>query len=291
MLAPHRNPIHAEFGEILCHHEHPGGQYLLRVMAPACAAVAEPGQFAHIRVTPERPMRRPLSLLRAAPGEGWVEFLYKVVGEGTALLAGRQPGDFLDLLGPIGRPFQPHPEHPRQLLVGGGVGIPPILFLAERIREREEGTPVVFMGSELPFPFLTTPSALPVPGLPEETDLALQWMEDLGIASRLASRVPRPGVHRGLVTELARDWLAAQHPDHLREVEIFACGPHPMLAAVAELAREFGVPCQVSLEEFMACGVGGCAGCAVPVNTPEGPAMKRVCVDGPVFEAREVFGP
>ena len=290
MLAPHRNPIHSEFGEILCHNEHPCEQYILRVMAPECAAIAEPGQFAHIRVTPERPMRRPLSILRAAPEEGWVEFLYKVVGEGTALLAGRRPGEILDLLGPIGRPFQPHPERTRQLLVGGGVGIPPMIFLAERILEREEGSPVVFMGSEIPFPFLTTESALPVPGISEETNLAMQLMEDLGIPSRLASGVPQPGVHCGYVTELARDWLSAQHPAHLEEIEVFACGPHPMLEAVAELAREFGVPCQVSLEEFMACGVGGCAGCAVPVQTPEGPAMKRVCVDGPVFMADEVFG-
>ena len=73
------------------------------------------------------------------------------------------------------------------------------------------------------------------------------------------------------------------------EVEVFACGPHPMLAAVAALAREFALPCQVSLEEFMACGVGGCAGCTVEVRTTAGPAMKRVCVDGPVFDAQQVF--
>ncbi|MEJ2427072.1 MAG: dihydroorotate dehydrogenase electron transfer subunit, partial [Candidatus Thiodiazotropha sp.] len=74
------------------------------------------------------------------------------------------------------------------------------------------------------------------------------------------------------------------------QVEIFACGPHPMLEAVAGLAAQWQVPCQVSLEEFMACGIGGCAGCVVEVQTPEGPAMKRVCVDGPVFEAGTVFG-
>jgi dihydroorotate dehydrogenase electron transfer subunit len=72
-------------------------------------------------------------------------------------------------------------------------------------------------------------------------------------------------------------------------VEIFACGPHPMLEAVSELARDFSVPCQVSLEEFMACAVGGCAGCAVQVRTADGIAMRRVCVDGPVFDAAQVF--
>ena len=88
---------------------------------------------------------------------------------------------------------------------------------------------------------------------------------------------------------MARTWLQGLDSQALAEVEVFACGPHPMLKAVAALAAEFTLPCQVSLEEFMACGVGGCAGCVVEVRTPEGPAMKRVCVDGPVFDARRVF--
>ena len=92
------------------------------------------------------------------------------------------------------------------------------------------------------------------------------------------------------MTELAAAWLGSLEPRALGEVEIFACGPTPMLKAVARVARRFGVPCQVSLEEFMACAVGGCAGCAVPVvMTPARPAMKRVCVDGPVFDAQAVF--
>jgi dihydroorotate dehydrogenase electron transfer subunit len=78
-------------------------------------------------------------------------------------------------------------------------------------------------------------------------------------------------------------------PEQLQQVEIYSCGPHPMLEAVAQLAKEYDLPCQVSLEEFMACAVGGCAGCVVKVETDEGPAMKRVCVDGPVFNAYQVF--
>ena len=77
--------------------------------------------------------------------------------------------------------------------------------------------------------------------------------------------------------------------DDLLNVEIFSCGPHPMLEAVSKLAKDFNLPCQVSLEEYMACAVGGCAGCVVEVQTESGPAMKRVCVDGPVFEAQTVF--
>jgi dihydroorotate dehydrogenase electron transfer subunit len=114
-------------------------------------------------------------------------------------------------------------------------------------------------------------------------------LDEWGIASRLASRSDFPGCFDGFVTELAQAWLDALSPEGLAEVEIFACGPTPMLQATARLARRYQVPCQVSLEEFMACGVGGCAGCAVLVRTPEGPAMKRVCVDGPVFDAYSVF--
>jgi dihydroorotate dehydrogenase electron transfer subunit len=91
------------------------------------------------------------------------------------------------------------------------------------------------------------------------------------------------------VTELADAWLASLTATELAEVEVFACGPTPMLEASARLARRYDVPCQVSLEEFMACAVGGCAGCTVLVRTPQGAAMQRVCVDGPVFDAYSVF--
>ena len=91
------------------------------------------------------------------------------------------------------------------------------------------------------------------------------------------------------VTELAAHWLESLDAAARAEVEIFACGPTPMLEAVARLAGRHALPCQVSLEEFMACAVGGCAGCVVKVTTPAGVAMKRVCVDGPVFEAATVF--
>ncbi len=90
------------------------------------------------------------------------------------------------------------------------------------------------------------------------------------------------------MTDLAERWLGALDDTQLAEVEVFACGPTPMLRAVTKLAADFGLPCQVSLEEFMACAVGGCAGCVVQIRTSEGPAMRRVCVDGPVFDAATV---
>jgi dihydroorotate dehydrogenase electron transfer subunit len=239
-----------------------------------------------VRCDESLPMRRPLSIMRAHPSEGWIELLYKVVGRGTGLLCEHRPGDTLSLLGPIGRGFEPHAHRPRVLALGGGVGIPPMIFLAERLHEQRTAgwKPLVLMGS-----FQPRPSRIVVPGVAPHVIAAMPLLDEWGIASRLASKSGFPGCHDGFVTDLARGWLASLDAAQHAEVEIFACGPTPMLAAVAKLARQFGLPCQVSLEEYMACAVGGCAGCVVRVQTPDGPAMKRVCVDGPVFEAATVF--
>jgi len=113
-------------------------------------------------------------------------------------------------------------------------------------------------------------------------------IEDWGIPCRLATLAGFDGCFDGYVTDLADRWLATLTADELQKTGIFSCGPTPMLKAVASLATKYDLPCQVSLEEFMACAVGGCAGCAVKIKTPEGDAMKRVCVDGPVFEASTV---
>ena len=176
------------------------------------------------------------------------------------------------------------------MLLGGGVGIPPMVFLADRLRQLgHSGRTRAILGSEVPFPFRPRPSEILWPGLPGGAIAAMPLLEDWGIASRLTSRAEIPGAFPGFVTDLARAWLGGLDPALLPQVELYACGPHGMLEACAALAAEFGVACQVSLEEFMACAVGGCAGCTVPVRTPEGVAMKRVCVDGPVFPAEAVF--
>jgi dihydroorotate dehydrogenase electron transfer subunit len=265
-----------------------GDQYILRIEAPKCAARAEPGSFVHLTCDPTIPMRRPLSIMRADAEAGWIEILYKVVGSGLHALAARKPGDRVSTLGPIGRPFTPDPRRPRALLIGGGVGIPPMIFLADRLRQTR-WQPLVLMGSEIPFPFRTRPSRIVVAGIPDGTIGCMPMLEEWGVASRLASCADFPGCFDGYVTQLADRWLEALSPEGLAEVEIFACGPTPMLEATAKVARRYAIPCQVSLEEFMACAVGGCAGCTVQVRTPDGPAMKRVCVDGPVFDAYTVF--
>ena len=282
----HRDSILLEEAEILEHQAFPGDQYLLRVQAPGCAARALPGQFVHLQVHPLRPLRRPISIMRVSAEAGWVDLLYKAVGEGTALLAERRVGECLSLLGPIGRPFELKQRRP--LLIGGGVGMPPMIFLAESLRDAD-AQPFVILGSEAPFPFEPRPSQILLPGLPDGVIATMPLLEDWDIPCRLASLQGYPGCHEGYVTDLARHWLRALDDEARAEVGLYACGPHPMLEAVVALAREFELPVQVSLEEFMACAVGGCAGCVVEVATDTGSAMQRVCVDGPVFDGYRVF--
>jgi dihydroorotate dehydrogenase electron transfer subunit len=289
-MRSHRDTIFLEEAEILKHQAFEGDQYTLRVRAPEIASHARAGSFAHITCDPQRPMRRPISIMRASPETGEVEFLYKAFGEGTALLAKRQIGEMLSILGPIGKPFEIHSDRPRPLLIGGGVGMPPMVFVADTIRQQyPDFSPFLILGSEVPFPFATRPSEFMIPGIPSGVVATMPLMEDWNIPCRLASTQGYAGCFDGYVTDLARFWLDTLKEEQRQQVEVFACGPYPMLEAVAQLARDYALPCQVSLEEFMACAVGGCAGCVVEVQTDSGPAMQRVCVDGPVFDAACVF--
>jgi dihydroorotate dehydrogenase electron transfer subunit len=284
-----RGSVFLEDARILAQRAWPGEQFVLRVQAPKAARKAKPGTFAHIACDPSLPMRRPLSIMRAAPAEGWLEFLYKPKGHGLELLGLRQPGEVLSVLAPIGHGFAVDPKRPRLLALGGGVGIPPMIFLAEQVRADRRLQPLVLMGSEVPFPFELVESKLAVAGLGKTATHAVALLEQWGVPSRLASNAGLTGAHRGYITDLARDALQAMTEAERAASQVFACGPTPMLKAVAKLARDFDLPCQVALEEYMACGIGGCAGCTVLLQTPDGPAMKRVCVDGPVFDARHVY--
>jgi len=241
--------------------------YLLRVHAPYIAQHAEPGQFVQVRVSPgfDPFLRRPFSISMADPATGWIELVYRVVGSGTKSLAKRAVGEEISVLGPLGHPFH-LPKDATALLVGGGVGMPPLHFAAHRLRADRT---CVVQGAR-------TASLLLYECEFEALKVTRYWATEDGTA----------GVH-GLVTHALRTALDSVGGP----VEILSCGPIPMMAAVAEIARERGLPCQVSLEERMACGFGICMGCAValagkPVASPE---YALVCVDGPVFRAAEVF--
>ena len=162
----HRGTIFVEDAAVISQESFPGRQFVLRLAAPETAARATAGSFVHVAVDPSVPMRRPLSIMRVDRDAGWIELLYKIHGHGLVHLSSRRAGDVVNLLGPIGQGFTPSPSRPRALLLGGGVGIPPMVFLAETLRDRaDEGfRPLAILGSELPFPFRARPSTIVVPG-------------------------------------------------------------------------------------------------------------------------------
>jgi dihydroorotate dehydrogenase electron transfer subunit len=301
MNRKHRNTICVEDAEVIRQTEHPQNQFVLRLLAPNCASLAVPGSFVHIQCDKSLPMRRPLSIMRADENEGWIEVLYKIAGSGLRALAKHTRGECINIMGPIGNGFHADPERPLAVMIGGGVGIPPLIFLGEylashswhdggwRPQPNNAVESVAFFGSELPFPFDVHESRLPLVGAPGSATGTIDLMEACNIPCRLASQAGFAGCYPGFVTELAREWLQTQSDEIRQRVTIFSCGPEAMLRASACLATEFGVPSQLCLEEFMACAVGGCAGCAVEIRTREGLAMKRVCVDGPVFNGDTVY--
>ncbi|MEM7278249.1 MAG: dihydroorotate dehydrogenase electron transfer subunit [Pseudomonadota bacterium] len=284
-----RGTIFVEDARIVDIQRYEGEQAVIRLHAPECASRATAGSFVHLSCDAQIPMRRPISIMRCDQDAGWIDILYKTIGEGLAALSRQELGTQLSLMGPIGKGFTPDPARPRSLLIGGGVGIPPMVFLAEALRENASTDTLVLMGSELEFPFSLSNSSKTIAGIDPSVNASMSDLETLGIDSRLATLAGFDGCYEGYVTQLADACLSALGTEELSQTCLYACGPTVMLEATAKLAAKFGLPAQVSLEEFMACAVGGCAGCAVEVATANGPAMKRVCVDGPVFAAAEVF--
>jgi dihydroorotate dehydrogenase electron transfer subunit len=206
------------------------------------------------------------------------DLLFRVVGAGTRSLAERRPGDPLDVIGPLGRPFEIRAHLERALLVAGGAGIAPIFFLAQELRA--QGKPVTALvgaAGEQTFPLEVGGSG---------GTLHIPAMEAMGVESSLVTEEE----HGLLVTEGLKEHLERLGGD-ARDVEVFACGPMGMLAEVARIVGE-AVPCQVLLEERMSCGLGACRGCVTRVRDPEaaeGFALQTVCGDGPVFRARDVL--
>jgi dihydroorotate dehydrogenase electron transfer subunit len=239
--------------------------FTARVTAPEIAASCRPGQFLHVLCgeTLDPLLRRPISISRANRDEGWVEFIYRVVGAGTHLLAEAHPGTILDIMGPLGTPFALKDGPGRHILVGGGVGIPPMLFLAETLlQSRKTEDITVLLG-----------------GRTADLLLCEGDFEGLGLPPRLITDDGSAG-RTGLVTHLLDEALR-----EASDATVYACGPVPMLRAVARVAEQHGRPCQVSFEARMACGVGACLSCVIPTDT----GYQRVCTEGPAFPAESVI--
>jgi dihydroorotate dehydrogenase electron transfer subunit len=241
--------------------------YHLTLRAPTLAAKAKPGQFVMVKVAPglEPVLRRPFSLHRMDQDAGIVEIVYQVVGKGTDILTERRPGEELEVLGPLGNGFS-WQEEKRIGLVGGGMGIAPLLAAGEQaVSEGKEV--VVFLGARS-----------------RDYLLAREKFERLGQVFVVTD--DGSVGEKALVSKPLDEYLKNQGLDL-----ILACGPIPMLKAVAAISVAQDTPAQLSLEQRMGCGVGACLGCAFPVraDTPEGYTYKRVCHDGPVFWAQEVL--
>jgi dihydroorotate dehydrogenase electron transfer subunit len=286
MVKTHRDTISVNDCQVLAHYQFEADQYIITLESKEIADSTRPGQFVHLSVSGMLAMRRPISVMSVDADNGTFDLLYKIVGEGTKQLADRKIGDVLSVIGPIGNGFE-LTDRKIPLLIGGGVGMPPMIAIAQKIKDNAYYNPYVILGSEVPFPFEASQSSLN--GFNSSKFYTMPLLEEWRVPCGLASLQDYEGVYKGYVTDLAREYLDSLSSNDLKEVEIFTCGPNPMLEAVSKLSNDYNLPCQASLEEYMACAVGGCAGCVVEVLTENGPAMKRVCVDGPVFDAKTVF--
>jgi dihydroorotate dehydrogenase electron transfer subunit len=247
-----------------------GAYQALTLVAPRIAEQARPGQFVHLLAGEDRsfPLRRPFSIHRVERLGGTVELVFDVVGAGTLALSRLRPHDVVDALGPLGRPFTP-PETPTGcVLVGGGYGTAPLFFLATELRARRCRVDFL-IGAASAGRLLDAMEA-------KRLGHSLTVTTDDGSAGR-----------PGLVTDPLGDLLARTGAGR-----VYACGPMPMLAAVSRVAAAAGVPCQVAVEEQMACGTGICFSCVLPVATEDGAAgptrMARSCLEGPVFDGAAV---
>ena len=243
------------------------GFYKMRIEAPYIAKTAHPGQFVEIKCSDGNDplLRRPLGVHKIL--KNGIEMLYEVVGRGTELLSKKKPGDTIDIIGPLGNGFTlpqiPNPESRIPILIAGGIGVAPLLVLAEKITEKKKA-PYIIIGAKTK------------PGI-----LCEKEFKDLGCFVMVSTEDGSKG-HKGYATDILKHLLKTIN---CQASAIYACGPHPMLKAVSQMARLVNVPCQVSLDERMACGVGVCLGCPVKVKTG---GYKMVCKDGPVFDAREI---
>lgn len=246
------------------------GIYLgLSVAAPEIAEQALPGQFVNVAVeAPGTVLRRPFSISqtrRHGRHAGTVEFVFDAHGPGTAWLADREARDFLDVVGPLGTPFGMPQHQVPCLLVGGGYGAAPLFFLAESLRSEGHRIDLILGAA--------TSERVFSPIEAKRVSASVTFTTEDGSLGR-----------RGVVTDVF-DEIA----DKSGSGVVYACGPMPMLEAVTLHAAGAGIPCQVAVEEHMACGVGVCWTCVLPIRSKDGSVhMRRSCLDGPVFNASRI---
>lgn len=263
---------------VLHNSEVAAGYYRMKILAPGYPGCAAPGQFVMLRIQQHNQplLRRPFGIFRTGtmpaecnelPQREFVELIYKVVGEGTALMSTLQSGDSVELLGPLGSGFNIVSHIENHLLVGGGIGLVPLYMLAEQLCKK--GVQVrLLMG-----------------GRTRDDILCITEFERLGVETYVATDDGSLG-EAGLVTSVLQRQL-----ERFPDAAVYACGPNAMLAAVRAISHAAGAPLQVSLEALMACGVGACLGCVVPgrEHTEMQPHYLCTCNQGPVFSAEDLL--
>jgi dihydroorotate dehydrogenase electron transfer subunit len=239
----------------------------LRFDEPYIAKLSNPGQFINIKVSDNYVplLRRPFSIHRVDRENGWFEILFKVIGMGTHALVQHEVGSRLDILGPLGNSFQIQSQNDSAVLIAGGLGIAPLLFLAQELVQSKISA-TLFYGNRS-----------------KDEICTVKDFDELGVAHFLATEDGSDGL-KGRVTELisAKKNMIVQSNSM-----IYACGPNPMLQRIKEIMDETNKTCQVSLETLMACGFGVCLGCVVNSTSASNP-YKYVCKDGPVFYTSEI---
>jgi dihydroorotate dehydrogenase electron transfer subunit len=259
---------HHSQGIIGDNYEFMSGHFRLSCLVPEVARLAKPGQFVHLQVSRETDplLRRPISIFHADESTGEITLVYRVVGRGTALLSQLRPGRQLDLLGPLGNGFQlPKTDRASVLVIGGGIGLAPLQYLLRQL---------ISLSHQVTF----------LAGLrdKEQVPLLTYFPQD-GIETVITTDDGSYG-EKGLVTSASEGLI-----NNGRFSLIYACGPEGMLAGIAEQAARSNIPCQVSLERTMACGVGVCLGCTCETVKEGSLTYSHVCKDGPVFWGSEVL--
>lgn len=255
-----------EAGEIIANKEVGPDTWRMDIRAPKVTAAAQPGQFVMVSVgqeTTDPLLRRPLSIHQAE--NDVLTLLYRIVGKGTRLMSFMKSGEEVSLLGPLGEGFQIKADQ-HHCLVGGGLGVAPLLFLAKAIRRQHPDEKLTIL----------------LGGRSRDELLALDEFKELALVL-VATDDGSHGM-QGLVTDLLAKEIQG-------DATLYTCGPTPMMKGVARLARERKWPCQVSLETMMACGMGACLGCTVERAGLDETEKKyvHVCKDGPVFEASKIW--
>lgn len=244
--------------------------YRLTLHAPRIAADSRAGQFVHMEVPGDgsRILKRPISISRTDPAAGSLDLIIQVLGEGTRRICAADTRDAVTLVGPLGNGFTQYEKAGSLWLIGGGVGIAPLLMAAERYKGiNPQGRLHVFLG------YACKEKAYYNHAFDRYADAVYIATEDGSLGEK------------GYVTALMEKALAEGSAPALA----LACGPTPMLKAIQGIVSQRGIPCRLSLEARMACGTGVCLGCVVRIGSEERWEYKRVCSDGPVFDSREVM--